>query len=143
MVMSEDSGESGILGAADDLLDTVVTTAAEETGGVALDLGNDVLHAGAAVGDGIRAVGDAVTGDGNAATHELKNLVADGFEAIPGHELAWDGFAGLGHAIDGPQSDAKVWGDGGANQFREGVGADPEHEAQPFPLPGEPEIQEA
>jgi hypothetical protein len=142
MAMSEDSGEGGILGVAGDLLDSV-TTAAAEAGGAVLDLGNDFLHEGAAVGDGVRAAGDAVTGDGNAATHELKNLVADGFEALPGHELAWDGLAELGHAIDGPQSDAKVWGDGGANQFREGVGADPEHEAQPFQLPGEPEIQEA
>jgi hypothetical protein len=143
MAMSEDSGDGGILGTAGDLLDTVVTTAVEETGGVALDLDNDLLHEGEVIGDGIRAVGDAVTGDGNAAANELQNLVADGFEAIPGHELAWDGLAGLGHAIDGPQSDAKVWGDGGANQFREGVGADPEQEAQPFQLPGEPEVPEA
>jgi hypothetical protein len=142
MAMSEDSGESGIVGVAEDLLDTV-TTAAAEAGGVVLDLGSDYLHEGVALGDGVRAVGDAVTGDGNAATHELKNLVADGFEAIPGHELAWDGLAELGHAIDGPQSDAKVWGDGGANQFREGVGADPEHEFNPIPPPGGAEVQEA
>ena len=141
--MSEDSGESGILGAAEDLLDTVVTTAAEETGGVALDLGNDVMHGAAAIGDGVRAVGDAVAGDGNAAAHELQNLVADGFEAMPAHELAWDGFAGLGQAIDGPQSDAKMWGDGGANQFREGVGADPEQEVNLTDLAGEPEVPEA
>ena len=141
--MSEDSGEGGVLGAAGDLIGTVVTTAAEEAGGVVLDLGNDLLHEATAIGDGIRAVGDAVTGDGNAATHELQNLEADGFEAIPGHELAWDGLAGLGHAIDGPQSDAKVWGDGGANQFREGVGADPEQEFNPIHLAGEPEVPEA
>ena len=86
--MSEDSSEGGILGAAGDLLDTAVTTAAEEAGGVTFGLGNDLLHAVEAIGDGVRAVADEVSGDGKAASHELDNLVADGFEAIPGHELA-------------------------------------------------------
>ena len=141
--MSEDSSEGGILGAAGDLLDTAVTTAAEEAGGVTFGLGNDLLHAVEAIGDGVRAVADEVSGDGKAASHELNNLVADGFEAIPGHELAWDGLMGLGRAIDGPQGEEKMWGDGGADQFRQGLGADPEQELLPSQLPGQPEITEA
>jgi len=140
---TEDSGGGGILDAAGDLLDTVVSTAAEEAGGVTFGLGNDLLHAVEAVGDGVRAVADEVSGDGNAASHELNNLAADGFEAIPGHELAWDGLMGLGRAIDGPQGEEKMWDAGGADQFRQDMGADPEQELLPSQLPGQPEITEA
>ena len=102
-----------------------------------------MLHEFEAAGDAGRAIGAALAGNEQVAGHELHNLVADGFEALPGHELAWDGLAGLGYAVDGAQNEVKVWGEGGANQFRDGVGADPEQEAQPFQLPGEPEVPEA
>ena len=139
---TQSSGVGDLLSAAGDLLDTVVTTGAEEVGGVVFGVGNDVLHAVATVADAGRALGHELAGDSAGATHELSNLVADGFEAIPGHELAWDGLAGMGHAIDGPQNQVKMWDDGGRDQFRDGVGADPEHDV-PLQMPGEPEIPQA
>ena len=50
---------------------------------------------------------------------------------------------GLGRAIDGSQGEEKMWGDGGADQFRQGLGADPEQELLPSQLPGQPGITEA
>ena len=133
----------GLLSAAGDLLDSVVSTVADEAGGVVLDPISDVVHGAEGVVDAGRALYDAATGDSQGAEHQLHNLVADGFESIPGHELGWDAMAGLGWAIDGSQNEVKTWEEGGAEQFRDGVGADPEHESAPSLWPEEPEVQEA
>jgi hypothetical protein len=133
----------GVLAEVGEAAADVVWDAAKEAGGTALGLAIvNPLHAVEAIADVARAGKDEITGHGDAAHHDLQNAVADGFQALPFHELAWDGLAGLGQAVDGPNNQMHLWESGGAEQFREGVGADPEGEGH-IPLPGEPENTEA
>ena len=93
----------------------------------------DVINAGRAGADLVQAAYHGITGDTTAAGHDLGNAVADGFNAVPFHDVAWDGMMTLGRAIDGDGNHDPMWDQGGEDAFREAVGGTPQDHTSILP----------
>jgi hypothetical protein len=111
-------------------LDGLLSMGGDIIDGVAKDLTGvgeleTVVNAGHAVADLGEAAYHGITGDGTAAGHDLGNAIADGFNAVPFHDAAWDGMMTLGRAIDGDGNHDPMWDQGGEDAFRDAVGGTP------------------
>ncbi|HEV3170251.1 MAG TPA: hypothetical protein VGZ32_07925 [Actinocrinis sp.] len=84
-----------------------------------------VVNAGHAIADLGEAAYHGIVGDTTTAGHDLGNAVADGFNAVPFNDVAWDGMMTLGRAIDGDGNHDPMWGQGGEDAFRDAVGGTP------------------
>jgi hypothetical protein len=92
-----------------------------------------VVNAGHTIADLGEAAYHGITGDTTAAGHDLSNAVADGFNTVPFHDVAWDGLMTLGRAIDGDGNHDPMWDQGGEDAFRDAVGATPLDHWSPTP----------
>jgi len=92
-----------------------------------------VVNAGRTVMDLGQAAYHGITGDTTAAGHDLGNAVADGFNTVPFHDVAWDGLMTLGRAIDGDGNHDPMWDQGGQDAFRDAVGGTPQDHSSTLP----------
>ncbi|HEU5355862.1 MAG TPA: hypothetical protein VFU65_15425 [Actinocrinis sp.] len=117
----------GLMSMGGDLIDNV---AKDMTGVGEVE---NVINAGRAAVDLGQAAYHGITGDTAAAGHDLGNAVADGFNAVPFHDVAWDGMMTLGRAIDGDGNHDPMWDQGGEDAFRDAVGGTPQAHSPSLP----------